>query len=207
MIYILLGLPGAGKGTQGDLLASRLGIPRISTGDILRDAVRRGTPLGKKAKEAMDRGELVSDEIVIGIVEEKLKSPDCAKGCILDGFPRNLNQAKALEELSLPLKVIYIDVPEQEVIKRLSSRRVCPKCGAVYNLITSPPKKEGICDRCGSPLVQREDDREEVIRERIRVYRQQTEPIVEFYNRKGALVKVDGMGGVEEVFQKVLEAI
>ncbi len=207
MIYILLGLPGAGKGTQGELLSKKLGIPRVSTGDILREAVRKGTPLGRKAKEAMDRGELVSDDIVIGIVEEKLKSQDCAKGCILDGFPRNLTQAEALEKMGLELKAIYIEVPEEEVVKRLSARRICPSCGAVYNLITSPPKREGICDRCGAALVQRDDDREEVVRERIRVYREQTEPIVEFYRRKGVLVVVDGLGSPQEVFSRLQRAI
>ncbi len=207
MIYILLGLPGAGKGTQGELLSKKLGIPKVSTGDILRDAVRRATPLGQKAKEAMEKGQLVSDDIVIGIVEEKLKSDECAKGCILDGFPRNLRQAQALEEFGLPLKAIYIKVPEEEVVRRLSARRVCPNCGAVYNLITSPPKKEGICDRCGTPLIQREDDREEVVRERIKVYREQTEPIVDYYRRRNALVEVDGQGSVEEVFSRLVEAI
>ncbi len=207
MIYILLGLPGAGKGTQGELLSKKLGIPRISTGDILRDAVRRETPLGKKAREAMERGELVSDEIVIGIVEEKLKSEDCSHGCILDGFPRNLKQARALEELGLPLRAIYIKVPEEEVIKRLSARRVCPNCGAVYNLITSPPKREGICDRCGTPLIQREDDREEVVRERIKVYKKQTEPIVDYYCRRNVLIEVNGQGSVEEVFSRIMEAM
>ncbi len=207
MIYILLGLPGAGKGTQGELLSKKLGIPKVSTGDILRDAVRRATPLGQKAKEAMEKGQLVSDDIVIGIVEEKLKSRDCEKGCILDGFPRNLRQAQALEEFGLPLKAIYIKVPEDEVVRRLSARRVCPNCGAVYNLITSPPKKEGICDRCGTPLIQREDDREEVVRERIKVYREQTEPIVDYYRRRNALVEVDGQGSVEEVFSRLVEAI
>ncbi len=207
MIYILLGLPGAGKGTQGELLSKKLGIPRVSTGDILREAVRKGTPLGRKAKEAMDRGELVSDDIVIGIVEEKLKSKDCGEGCILDGFPRNLTQAEALEKMGLELKAIYIEVPEEEVVKRLSARRICPSCGAVYNLITSPPKREGICDRCGAALVQRDDDREEVVRERIRVYREQTEPIVEFYRRKGVLVVVDGLGSPQEVFSRLQRAI
>ena len=207
MIYILLGLPGAGKGTQGELLSKKLGIPKVSTGDILRDAVRRATPLGQKAKEAMEKGQLVSDDIVIGIVEEKLKSDECAKGCILDGFPRNLRQAQALEEFGLPLKAIYIKVPEEEVVRRLSARRVCPNCGAVYNLITSPPKKEGICDRCGTPLIQREDDREEVVRERIKVYREQTEPIVDYYRRRNVLVEVNGQGRVEEVFSRLVEAI
>ncbi len=203
MIYILLGLPGAGKGTQGELLSQKLGIPRVSTGDILREAVRKGTPLGRKAKEAMERGELVSDDIVIGIVEDKLKSEECAKGCILDGFPRNLAQAEALEKMGLELRAIYIEVPEEEVVKRLSARRVCPNCGAVYNLLTSPPKQNGVCDRCGAVLVQREDDREEVVRERIRVYREQTEPIVEFYRGKGILEVVDGVGSPREVFSRI----
>ncbi len=207
MIYVLLGLPGAGKGTQGELLSRELGIPRVSTGDILREAVKKGTPLGLKAREAMERGELVSDDIVIGIVEEKLKSPDCARGCILDGFPRNLKQAEALERMGLDLKAIYIDVPEEEVVRRLSARRVCADCGAVYNLLTSPPKKEGVCDRCGGPLIQREDDREEVVRERIRVYREQTEPILEFYRKRGVLLVVNGLGSPQEVFSRLMRVI
>lgn len=203
MIYILLGLPGAGKGTQGELLSEKLGIPKVSTGDILREAVRKGTPLGLKAKEAMDRGELVSDEIVIGIVKEKLQSEDCSKGCILDGFPRNIHQAEELDMLGKEVFAIYINVPEEEVIKRLSARRVCPSCGALYNLITNPPKEDEKCDKCGTPLIQRDDDKEEVIKERIRVYREKTEPILEYYREKGKLKEVDGQGSIVDVFSRL----
>lgn len=207
MIYILLGLPGAGKGTQGELLSEKLGIPRVSTGDILREAVRNRTPLGLKAKEAMDKGELVSDEIVIGIVEEKLQSNACSKGCILDGFPRNIHQAKELDRFGKEVVAIYINVPEEEVIKRLCARRVCPSCGALYNLITNPPREDEKCDKCGTPLIQRDDDKEEVIRERIRVYREKTEPILKYYREKGKLKEVDGHGSIEDVFSRLEAAL
>jgi len=208
MIYILLGPPGAGKGTQGELLSRKIGMPRISTGDILREAVRNKTPLGLKAKETMERGKLVSDDIVIGIVMEKLKSNECARGCILDGFPRNLKQAEALEKFSnSDIKAIYINVPEGEVIKRLTARRICPNCGAVYNMIANPPKEDEKCDTCGEKLIQRDDDREEVIRDRIRVYRQHTEPIIEFYRSRNSLVEVDGSGTIEEVFSRLEELL
>ncbi len=207
MIYILLGLPGAGKGTQGELLSRKLGIPKISTGDILREAVKKGTPLGLKAKEAMDRGELVSDDIVIGIVKEKLQSDDCSRGCILDGFPRNIPQAEELDRIDGNVFAIYINVPEEEVIKRLCARRVCPSCGALYNLITNPPRDDEKCDRCGTPLIQRDDDKEEVIRERIRVYREKTEPIINYYRERGKLVEVDGHGSINEVFSRLEAAL
>ncbi len=209
MRIIFLGPPGVGKGTQAEKLSKALGIPKISTGDILRDAVRRGTPLGLKAKEAMEKGELVSDDIILGIIKERLAQPDCSKGYILDGFPRNMNQAKKLDELEPDQdeKVIYLEVDEQEIIRRLTSRRVCPKCNAIFNLISNPPKDDEKCDFCGTKLIQRDDDREEVIRERIRVYKEHTSPLIGYYSHKGNLIKIDGVGREEEVFSRIMEAI
>ncbi len=207
MIIVLLGLPGAGKGTQGELLSSKLGIKKVSTGDILREAVRKATPLGLQAKEAMDKGELVSDDIVIGIVKEELSGKNCRKGCIMDGFPRNLQQAKELERMKIKCKAVHIKVPEEEVIKRLSSRRVCPNCGALYNLITNPPKKDEKCDICGENLIQREDDREEVIKERIKVYKESTEQLINYYRRKGKLIEINGVGSAKEVHRRLEVAL
>ncbi len=212
MNIILLGPPGAGKGTQAKMISEKYGIPQIATGDILREAVAKGTELGKKAKEYMDRGELVPDEIVIGIVKERLKQPDCEKGFILDGFPRTLAQAEALdkmlEELGKKLDaVINIDVPEEEIVKRIVNRRTCKNCGAVYHLIFNPPKVEGKCDKCGGELYQRDDDKEETVRERLRVYRERTEPLIEYYKNKGLLYNVDGTKDIEGVFKQIDEIL
>lgn len=208
MNLILLGAPGAGKGTQAKLIVEKYGIPQISTGDMLREAVAKGTELGKKAKEYMDRGELVPDEVVIGIVKERLKQPDCEKGFILDGFPRTLKQAeeldKMLEELGKKIDaVINVHVPEEEVVKRIVNRRTCKNCGAVYHLIYNPPKEEGKCDKCGGELYQRDDDKEETVRARYKVYKEQTEPLIEYYSKKGLLYTVDGTKSIEEVFEEI----
>ncbi len=208
MNVILLGPPGGGKGTQAKRIVEKYGIPHIATGDILRDAVAKGTELGKKAKEYMDRGELVPDEIVIGIVKERLKQPDCEKGFLLDGFPRTIKQAEALDEMLKELgkkidAVIYIDVPEEEVVKRIAYRRVCRNCGAVYNLIYSPPKEDNKCDKCGGELYQRDDDREEVVRQRFKVYMENTAPLIEYYERRGILYRVDGTKSIDEVWQQI----
>ncbi len=208
MNLILLGAPGAGKGTQAKLIVEKYGIPQISTGDMLREAVAKGTELGKKAKEYMDKGELVPDEIVIGIVKERLQQPDCEKGFILDGFPRTLKQAeeldKMLEELGKKIDaVINVSVPEEEVVKRIVNRRTCKNCGAVYHLIYNPPKEEGKCDKCGGELYQRDDDKEETVRARYKVYKEQTEPLIEYYSKKGLLYNVDGTKSIEEVFEEI----
>jgi adenylate kinase len=208
-IIIFLGPPGAGKGTQAERLAEDLKIKKISTGDILREAVARGTELGQRAKSYMERGELVPDEIILGIIEEAINDEG---GFILDGFPRNINQAKALDEM-LARKglnithVIFLDVPDEEIIKRIAYRRVCLKCGAVYNLIFNPPKEDEICNNCGSKLVQREDDREEVVRKRLEVYRGSTEALVRIYEERGVLRKIDGLGDREEVFRRIRGAL
>ena len=206
---IFLGPPGAGKGTQAERLSEDLKIKKISTGDILREAVAKGTELGRRAKSYMERGELVPDEIILGIIEGAINDEG---GFILDGFPRNINQAKALDEM-LARKglnithVIFLDVPDEEIIKRIAYRRVCLKCGAVYNLIFNPPKEDEICNNCGSKLVQREDDREEVVRKRLEVYRDSTEALVKIYEERGVLRKIDGLGDREEVFRRIREAL
>ncbi|MEM0332058.1 MAG: adenylate kinase [Archaeoglobaceae archaeon] len=211
MNLILLGAPGAGKGTQAKRLAEKYKIAHISTGDMLRDAVARGSDLGKKAKEYMDRGELVPDDIVIGIVKERLKEEDCRNGFILDGFPRTLKQAEALDKILLELgkeidAVINIFVPEDEVVKRIAYRRSCRRCGAVYNLIYDPPKVD-VCDKCGGDLYQRDDDKEEVVRERYRVYRNRTEPLIEYYRKRGKIIDVNGTRSIEDVFNEIVRSL
>ncbi len=212
MRIIMLGAPGAGKGTQASRISERYGIPQISTGDILRSAVREGTELGKKAKEYMDRGELVPDEIVIGIVRERIVQDDRKKGFILDGFPRTVVQAEALdrmlEELGLSIDyVINIDVPEEEIVKRLTGRRTCRNCQAMYHVIFNPPKKDNVCDKCGGELYQRDDDKEETIRARLEVYKRQTAPLIDYYSRKGKLVNIDGTKGIDEIFEEIVKVL
>jgi adenylate kinase len=209
---VIFGPPGAGKGTQAKLLSERLGVPHIATGDMLREAVKAGTRLGGLAKKYMDEGRLVPDEVVIGMVEERLRQPDCSKGFILDGFPRTIEQAEALdselEKLGLKLDaVLNLEVGDEEVVKRIALRRTCRSCGAVYHLIFNPPRREGVCDRCGGKLYQRDDDREEVVRNRLKVYRQQTKPLLEFYRRRGLLRDVNGERSIEDVFKEILAAL
>jgi len=209
---VIFGPPGAGKGTQAKMLSERLGIPHIATGDMFREAVKAGTELGRLAKQYMDRGELVPDNIVIGLVEERLRQPDCSKGFILDGFPRTVKQAEALDDVLAKLgigldAVINLEVGEDEVIKRLSLRRTCKKCGAVYHLIFNPPREDERCDRCGGPLYQRDDDKEETVRNRLKVYRQQTKPLLDYYRQRGLLRDVDGEKPIDEVFAEVLSHI
>lgn len=209
---MIFGPPGAGKGTQAKLLSERLGVPHIATGDMLREAVKAGTRLGGLAKKYMDEGRLVPDEVVIGMVEERLRQPDCSKGFILDGFPRTIEQAEALdselEKLGLKLDaVLNLEVGDEEVVKRIALRRTCRSCGAVFHLIFNPPRREGVCDRCGGELYQRDDDREEVVRNRLKVYRQQTKPLLEFYRRRGLLRDVNGERSIEDVFKEILAAL
>lgn len=202
MRLILLGPPGAGKGTQAKLLAERLGVKHISTGDLLREEVRGGTKLGEKAKGYMDRGELVPDDLIIEMLKGRLD-----EGFILDGFPRNLRQAEALAEYAEVDRVLNLKLPEGEVVRRLSARRVCERCGQNYNLLTNPPKQEGICDECGGHLIQRKDDRPEVIRRRFRIYEEETAPVKEFYRKLGLLAELDGTRPIEEVFQEALQLL
>lgn len=209
---ILFGAPGAGKGTQGKSLSERYKIPQISTGDILRSSVKNKTALGLKAKEYMDRGALVPDEIVLGMVVERLKSDDCEKGFILDGFPRNIKQADALETLLGAMgkgidSVIGIDVERKELVRRLSGRRVCRKCGANYHIIFSPPLNMGVCDKCGAEIYQRDDDREDTIEARLKVYEQETFPLVDYYGKKKLYRPVNGIGSVDTITESVVRAI
>jgi adenylate kinase len=212
MKLILLGPPGAGKGTQAVRLVAHFGIPQISTGDILRKAVKDGTDLGKLAKSYMDQGALVPDEVVIGIIRDRIVQSDCDKGYILDGFPRTMAQAEALDEMLKNLgtgvdHVVNIALDDEEIIKRLTGRRTCSQCGAGYHILFDPPKKEGVCDQCGGALIQRDDDKEETIRERLKVYRKQTEPLIAYYDGKGLLRTIPGDGSMEEIFRRILEAL
>lgn len=205
MRIIMLGPPGSGKGTQGDLIEKRYGFPKISTGDLLRLAVSESTALKKKAEAQMKRGGLVEDEIVLDIVKKRILNDDCRLGYVLDGFPRNISQAKKLEEMDGNRQEIVIEIhlPEEIIVQRLSARRICPQCAAVYNILNTKPKREGMCDACGSRLFHREDDQRKVIKERLRVYRQQTEPLIGYYQKKGSLQRVDGSREIEDVFQNI----
>ena len=214
MRIILLGGPGSGKGTQAKMLVEKLGIPQISTGDIFRAALKEGTPMGLKAKTYMDKGELVPDDVVIGVVEERLAKPDLDKGYMLDGFPRTLAQAKALDRIlesqgkSITHSVL-VNVPDEELVKRLSGRRTCRNsaCGAMFHVMFNPPKADGICDICGSELYQRDDDNEKTIRERLAVYNSQTAPLIQYYADKKLLRKIEGVGPIEEIFARIEKAI
>ena len=212
MRIVLLGAPGAGKGTQAKKLIEKYGIPQISTGDILRKAVADGTPLGKEAKSYMDKGELVPDSVVIGLVKERLSQDDCKKGFILDGFPRNTSQAEILDqvlaEMNMPLQLaLSVDVDFDILMKRLTGRRTCKQCNQMYNIYFSPPKKEGVCDKCGGELYQRDDDKEETIKKRLEVYEAQTAPLIDYYEKKGILRRVNGEGDIEEIFANICKII
>ena len=212
MRLVLLGAPGAGKGTQAKKLIEKHSIPQISTGDILRKAVADGTPLGKEAKSYMDKGELVPDKVVIGLIEDRLKQPDCKKGFILDGFPRNTAQAETLDamlkKLNMPLdSALSVDVPKDDLMKRLTGRRTCKGCQQMYNLYFSPPKKNDVCDRCGGELFHRDDDKEETIKRRLDVYDAQTAPLISYYKKSGILKSVIGVGGIDEIFKKVCSVL
>ncbi len=208
MNIIFLGAPGAGKGTQAEKVADALSIPTVSTGNIIREALSNGTEMGIKAKTYIEAGKLVPDDVVIGIIQERLAKDDCKAGFILDGFPRTIPQAEALEDMGVKIdKVIDIEVPDEAIKERMSGRRVCPKCGSTYHLVTKKPQKEGICDRCGAELVQRKDDAPETVADRLSVYHEQTEPLKDFYNKRGTLAVVDGVGSVSEIAERVKTAL
>ena len=214
MRIVLLGGPGSGKGTQAKMLVEKLGIPQISTGDIFRAALKEGTPMGLKAKTYMDKGDLVPDDVVIGVVEERLSKPDLEKGYMLDGFREHSAQAKALDKIleaqgKSISHAVLVDVPDEELVKRLSGRRTCRNsaCGAMFHVIFNAPKNEGICDICGSELYQRDDDNEKTIRERLGVYNNQTAPLVQYFAGKGLLRKVEGVGPIQDIFARIENAI
>ncbi|MDY3331321.1 MAG: adenylate kinase [Pelistega sp.] len=216
MRLILLGPPGAGKGTQASFITQKYGIPQISTGDMLRAAVKAQTPLGIEAKKVMDAGKLVSDDIIIGLVKDRLTQPDCANGYLFDGFPRTIPQADALKEAGVKLDyVVEIDVPSEDIIERMSGRRIHPESGRSYHVKFNPPKVEGKDDVTGEPLIQRDDDREETVRKRLDVYQEQTRPLVDYYSNWAAndaaaaprYVKVSGVGKVEEITQRIADAL
>jgi len=199
---VLLGPPGSGKGTQAKILNEVYHAPHINTGDLLRDEVARGTEVGKVAKPYMDRGELVPDEVVTRMVEERLSQPDCKDGLILDGYPRNITQAESLERILVKLDmrldcVLNIVIDDDELIRRLTTRRICSNCGAIYNMLNKPPKKEGVCDICGGKVIQRDDDKEDVIRRRLEVYKKQAESILQLYRKKGLVRNIRGDVGLE----------
>jgi adenylate kinase len=211
---ILVGAPGSGKGTQAKRIAQVLGVPHISTGDLLRDNVSRGTELGRKAKQAMNRGELVSDQLVCDMVAERLRQPDCSEGCILDGFPRTVAQAEWLDRFLLEGKlfeaqpiVIQLGVEYNSLLQRLTGRRTCPTCGRIYNIYLQPPRVGGVCDVDGAGLETRRDDREEVIIERLKAYEQQTLPLADYYRRRGRLLDVNGDLAPDDVTAEALKAI
>jgi adenylate kinase len=212
MDVIMLGPPGSGKGTQAQKMAERYHIPQISTGDILRGAVKEKTPLGVEAKGYMDQGRLVPDEVVVGIVRDRVKAPDCNGGFILDGFPRTLPQAEALDATLQEMKkeidhVVSIEVGTEELLRRLTGRRTCRTCGAMYHLMFNPPAKEGICDTCGGELYQRDDDQEATIRARLQVYEEQTAPLIAYYRKRGLLRTIDGVGAIEKIFEEIVQAV
>ena len=208
MNLILLGAPGAGKGTQAEILVKKLSIPAISTGNMLREAIANGTELGKKAKQHMDEGSLVPDELILGIVADRVAQPDCSKGFILDGMPRTLAQAEALENMGVKIDhVVSIEVDDAVIEGRMTGRRVCPKCGASYHIVANPPKMEGICNACGSELSIRKDDAPETVRKRLEVYHATTEVLKEFYGKLGRLCIIEGNQPIEKANEAILEAI
>jgi len=209
---IILGPPGAGKGTQSKMIAEKENIPHISTGDIFRKAIKEKTPLGEKAEGYLAKGLLVPDEIVIGIVEERLKQPDCNKGFVLDGFPRTIEQAKGLDSFMVEAKikldqVVNIYVDPDELIKRFTGRRMCQNCSATFHMCYNPPKVEGTCDKCGAKLIQREDDQIETVKKRLEVYDESTAPLIDFYKEKNILTDVDGSKPIDEVFRDIISRL
>ena len=212
MKIIMLGAPGAGKGTQAKQIASKYQIPHISTGDIFRENIKNGTELGKKAKEYMDQGLLVPDELTCDLVMDRISQDDCANGFVLDGFPRTIPQAEALDAALTKVGAkmdfaIDVDVPDSHIVNRMSGRRACLNCGATYHVVAIPPKKEGICDTCGKELVLRDDDKPETVQKRLDVYHDQTQPLIDYYKNQGILKSVDGTVPMEEVFANIVEIL
>lgn len=208
MKLILLGAPGAGKGTQAEILCKRLGIPSISTGNILRAAIKDGTPTGVQAKSYIDAGQLVPDEVIIGILNERIACSDCANGYILDGVPRTIAQAEAMEKAGIDIDaVIAIEISEDEILRRMSGRRVCEACGSSFNMQAIPPRVEGICDNCGGKLIQRKDDTPETVHKRLEVYHKETKPLVGYYAERGLLKVVETADNKEVTFRKIMELL
>ena len=212
MKIVMLGAPGAGKGTQAQRIAEKYGIPHISTGDIFRSNIKAGTELGKKAKSFIDQGLLVPDEVTIGMLLDRIHEADCKNGYILDGFPRTIPQAesltKALSERGEAVDyAVNVDVPDENIINRMSGRRACLNCGATYHIVYNPSKKEGICDTCGQQLVLRDDDKPETVKKRLSVYHDQTQPLIDYYKNEGILAEVDGTKDMEEVFQDIVKIL
>ncbi len=207
MNLILLGAPGAGKGTLAAILIEKMGVPSISTGNILREAIKNGTDLGRKAKAFMDEGKLVPDELVIGLLKARVAEPDCSKGYILDGFPRTIPQAEELDRIAKIDCALSLEVPDEVIAQRMSGRRVCLKCGATYHIENFPPKAEGICDACGDPIVIRADDKPEVVQSRLATYHETTEPLVGYYRAQGKLKAIDGTQGIENTVKFAAEAL
>lgn len=208
MKLILLGAPGAGKGTQAEILCKRLGIPSISTGNILRAAIKDGTPTGVQAKSYIDAGQLVPDEVIIGILNERIACSDCANGFILDGVPRTIAQAEAMEQAGIDIDaVIAIEISEDEILRRMSGRRVCEACGSSFNMQAIPPRVEGICDNCGGKLIQRKDDTPETVHKRLEVYHKETKPLVGYYAERGLLKVVETTDNKEVTFRKIMELL
>jgi len=207
MKLVIFGPPSAGKGTQAQRLSHQYGIPQVSTGDLLRKAVADKTPLGLKVKSYLDQGKLGPDNLIVQLIKERVSKPDCKNGYLLDGFPRTMGQAKELEKMTDIDLVLNIVVDFEVLVERAVGRRTCPKCSAVYHVKFNPPMNEGICEKCGSQLIQRDDDKEETVRNRLKVYQEQTEPLIEYYRRKGKLVDIDGSGGIDAVFGRMVSMV
>lgn len=208
MKLILLGAPGAGKGTQAEVICNKFSIPAISTGNIIREALKNGTEMGLKAKSYMDEGKLVPDDVVIGIIQERLQKDDCKNGFILDGFPRTIPQAEALDAMGVEIdRVVSIEVPDEKIVERMSGRRVCEKCGASYHMLYKKPAKEDVCDACGGALIRRKDDAPETVQDRLKVYHEQTEPLKDYYAKSGKLRTVEGQEEVADTTRLMLAAL
>jgi len=207
MKLVIFGPPSAGKGTQAQKLSKQYSVPQVATGDLLRKAVADKTPLGLKIKSYLDQGKLGPDEVIVQLIKERVAKPDCKNGFLLDGFPRTMGQAKELERMTDIDLVLSIVVDFDALVERAVGRRTCPKCSAVYHIKFNPPMNEGVCEKCGSRLIQRDDDKEETVRNRLKIYQEQTAPLIEYYRKKGKLVDIDGSGGIDAVFAQMVDAI